>query len=94
MKDIISKAFENRELLDDNDVKKSIYNVIDQLDKGIIRVAEPQGEEWVVNEWAKKAILLYFLIQKVEKIEIGPFVFNDKIPLKRDYDINNIRRCV
>ena len=91
MKDIISKAFENRELLDDNDVKKSIYNVIDQLDKGIIRVAEPQGEEWVVNEWAKKAILLYFLIQKVEKIEIGPFVFNDKIPLKRDYDINNIR---
>jgi len=55
------------------------------LDKGIIRVAEPIDNNWIVNSWAKKAIILYFLIQQMEVIEIGPFEYHDKIPLKRNY---------
>ncbi len=91
MKDIISKAFENRELLEDKNIKKLIFSVIEQLNNGEIRVAEPKGDKWIVNEWVKKAILLYFAITKTEKIEIGPLEFNDKIPLKTGYDNLNVR---
>jgi 2,3,4,5-tetrahydropyridine-2-carboxylate N-succinyltransferase len=91
MEDLISKAFENRELLEDKEVKKTIFSVIEQLNNGKLRVAEPNGEDWVVNEWVKKAILLYFAITKTEKIEIGPFEFNDKIPLKKGYDKMDVR---
>ena len=91
MKDIISKAFENRELLEDKNIKKLIFSVVEQLNNGEIRVAEPKGDKWIVNEWVKKAILLYFAITKTEKIEIGPLEFNDKIPLKTGYDNLNVR---
>lgn len=91
MEDIISKAFENRELLEDEKIQESIFSVIEQLNNGEIRVAEPKGDKWIVNEWVKKAILLYFAITKTEKIEIGPLEFNDKIPLKTGYDKLNVR---
>lgn len=91
MKDIISKAFENRELLEDKNIKKLIFSVVEQLNNGEIRVAEPKGDKWIVNEWVKKAILLYFAITKTEKIEIGSLEFNDKIPLKTGYDNLNVR---
>jgi 2,3,4,5-tetrahydropyridine-2-carboxylate N-succinyltransferase len=91
MEDLISKAFENRELLGDSKIRTLIFNVIDKLNNGELRVAEPKGEDWVVNEWVKKAILLYFAITKTEKIEIGPFEFNDKIPLKKGYDKMDVR---
>ena len=91
MEDIISKAFENRELIEDQKIKKLIFSVIEQLNNGEIRVAEPKGDKWIVNEWVKKAILLYFAITKTGKIEIGPLEFNDKIPLKTGYDNLNVR---
>ena len=69
MKDIISKAFENRELLEDKNIKKLIFSVVEQLNNGEIRVAEPKGDKWIVNEWVKKAILLYFAITKTEKLK-------------------------
>ena len=55
------------------------------LDGGELRVAEPRDGDWVVNEWAKKAILLYFRLRQMEEIELGPYTYHDKIPLKRDF---------
>ena len=69
MEDIISKAFENRELIEDQKIKKLIFSVIEQLNNGEIRVAEPKGDNWIVNEWVKKAILLYFAITKTKKLK-------------------------
>jgi 2,3,4,5-tetrahydropyridine-2-carboxylate N-succinyltransferase len=83
---IIEKAWENRELLKDKTVQKIIAGVIEQLDKGKIRVAEPLANgSWKVNEWIKKAVILYFPIRKMETIEVGPFEFHDKMKLKKDY---------
>jgi len=65
--------------------------VLEELDKGRCRVAEPDGDEWKVNDWIKKAVVLYFPIQKMETIEVGPFEFHDKIPLKRDYASQGVR---
>ena len=62
-----------------------VEDVIDALDRGEIRVAEPVGDDWVVNEEAKQAILDYFRLRAMEPIELGPFVYRDKIPLKRNY---------
>ncbi len=83
---IIAKAWENRELLKDKSVQETIESVIEQLDKGKIRVAEPLANgNWQVNEWIKKAVILYFPIRKMETIEIGPFEFHDKMKLKKNY---------
>ncbi|MFT2007873.1 2,3,4,5-tetrahydropyridine-2,6-dicarboxylate N-succinyltransferase [Pontibacter sp. 13R65] len=84
-RDIIEKAWEDRSLLKENETKEAIRAVIEELDKGRIRVAEPNGDEWQVNEWVKKAVLLYFPIQSMNTIEVGPFEFHDKIGLKQDY---------
>ena len=70
---IIEKAWDNRELLKDEATKKTIRGVIDSLDKGELRVAEPIEGGWQVNEWVKKAVVLYFPIQKMETIEVGIF---------------------
>jgi 2,3,4,5-tetrahydropyridine-2-carboxylate N-succinyltransferase len=59
--------------------------VVEALDKGELRVAEPAGEGWQVNEWVKKAVLMYFPIRRMEVLEAGPMEFYDKIPLKRNY---------
>ena len=86
MRSIIENAWENRGLLNNPETIQAIEHVIEELDKGLIRVAEQdlQGN-WVVNEWVKKAVILYFPIRKMETIEVGPFEFHDKMKLKKDY---------
>ena len=91
MKDIIEKAWENRALLNDDKIKQTIRKIIDKLDKGEVRIAEKINSKWIVNEWIKKAVILYFPIQKMKTIEIGPLEFHDKIPLKNNYESKKIR---
>ena len=91
LREHIEKAWDNRELLKQEDTRGYIRTVIDQLDKGQIRVAEPTSDGWKVNDWIKKAVILYFPIQKMETIEVGPLEFHDKIPLKRNYASLGVR---
>ncbi len=81
-KEIIENAWENREMLKDKSVQSAIKDVIESLDKGRLRVAEPSADGWMVNDWIKKAVILYFPLMEMKTIEIGPFEFHDKIPLK------------
>lgn len=87
----IENAWDNRDLLNDETTTSAIRQVIDLLDKGQLRVAEPVLNGWQVNEWVKKAVVLYFPIQKMETIECGPLEFHDKIPLKTGYKEKGIR---
>ena len=94
MKDLqqtIEKAWDNRELLQEPKVQESIRKVINLLDAGEVRVAEPVEDGWKVNEWIKKAVVLYFPIQKMETMEAGIFEYHDKIPLKKGYKEKGIR---
>jgi 2,3,4,5-tetrahydropyridine-2-carboxylate N-succinyltransferase len=91
LRQIIEKAWDNRDLLKEDKTTSAIRKVIDLLDKGELRVAEPITGGWQVNEWVKKAVVLYFPIQKMETIECGPLEFHDKIPLKRGYAEKGIR---
>lgn len=91
LKSIIEQAWEDRSLLQNESTKQAIRDVIDRLDKGLLRVAEPVGEDWQVNEWVKKAVVLYFPIQQMQVIEVGPFVFHDKMELKRNYEELGVR---
>ncbi len=88
---IIESAWENRDLLNDIETQSAIREIIDLLDKGQLRVAENIGDTWQVNDWIKKAIILYFPIQKMQKMELGIFEYHDKMPLKRDYDKLGVR---
>lgn len=86
MRSIIEEAWENRELLKDRKTVDAIEHVIEEIDKGRLRVAEPDDNgNWIVNEWVKKAVVLYFPIRKMETIEVGPFEFHDKMALKKNY---------
>lgn len=85
LKRIIESAWENRELIQQESTQNTIKEVVALLDKGTLRVAEPTSNGWHVNEWIKKAVILYFPITKMETIEVGPFEFHDKIPLKTNY---------
>ena len=87
----INSAWENRDLLAEHKIQSSIRSVIKELDNGKLRVAEFKKNEWHVNEWIKKCIILYFIIQKMKKIEFGPLEFNDKIPLKKNYKKLGVR---
>lgn len=87
----IEQAWENRELLKTSETQEAIRAVVEELDKGRLRVAEPDGDDWKVNDWVKKAVVLYFPIQTMETIEVGPFEFHDKIPLKKDYKAQGVR---
>ena len=87
----IEAAWDNRELLKSQETQTAIRSVISELDEGKLRVAEPTLDGWKVNEWVKKAVVLYFPIQKMETIEAGPMEFHDKIPLKRNYAEKGIR---
>ncbi|NVJ88623.1 MAG: 2,3,4,5-tetrahydropyridine-2,6-dicarboxylate N-succinyltransferase [Flavobacteriaceae bacterium] len=91
IKNIIESAWENRSLLQEQTTIDTIRNVIDLLDKGELRVAEPTANGWQVNEWVKKAVVLYFPIQKMETLEAGIFEYHDKIPLKKNYAERGIR---
>ena len=82
---IIEKAWEKRGLLKEDIYRNAVNEVVMLLDSGKIRVAESSEKEWVVNEWIKKAIIMYFQISEMQTMEVGPFEFHDKIPLKKNY---------
>ena len=85
MRDIIEAAWDNRELLKEDKTQEAVRQVIEEIDKGRLRCAEPTEDGWKVNEWVKKAVVLYFPMQKMETIEVGPFEFHDKMKLKTGY---------
>ena len=91
LQEIIENAWEDRALLKEQTTVNAIREVIDLLDTGALRVAEPKGTDWLVNEWVKKAVVLYFPIQKMETLEAGIFEYHDKIPLKRNFEARGIR---
>lgn len=91
LKNHILKAWENRDLLKENKTQSAIREVIGLLDQGKLRCAEPSETGWQVNEWVKKAVVLYFPIQKMETMEAGIFEYHDKIPLKSGYKEKEIR---
>lgn len=95
MKDLqqtIEKVWNDRALLSDKEYQKAIREVIELLDSGKLRVAQPlEDGKWQVNEWVKKAVVLYFPIQKMETYEVGIFEYHDKIPLKTGYAEKGVR---
>jgi 2,3,4,5-tetrahydropyridine-2-carboxylate N-succinyltransferase len=91
MQDIIEQAWNDRTLLQKPEVRKVIEDVIEGLDKGRIRVAEPVGDKWKVNDWVKKAVIMYFPIRQMETIEVGPLEFHDKMALKKGYAALGVR---
>ena len=91
LQDIIEKAWDNRDLLKEENTINAIRKVVDLLDAGELRVAEPTKNGWQVNEWVKKGVVLYFPIQKMETLEAGIFEYHDKIPLKRNFAEKGIR---
>lgn len=91
LKETIEKAWDNRELLKEESTIIAIRETIELLDKGGIRICDKQGDDWVVNDWVKKAVVLYFPICKMETFEVGPMEFYDKIPLKNDYEKLGVR---
>lgn len=88
---LIESAWEDRSLLEKTETVKAIEDCIEAIDKGALRCAEKVDGEWIVHEWVKKAVILYFPTRKMETIEVGPLEFHDKIPLKRDYEKLGIR---
>lgn len=88
---LIEEAWEDRTHLQKPEVRDAIREIIKALDDGILRVAEPDQDNWKVNEWVKKAVVMYFPIQQMQTIEVGPFEFHDKIPLKKDYAAKGVR---
>ncbi len=91
---LVATAWSNRELLQDPDHAAGVREVIALLDRGVLRVAEPgptPEADWVVHAWVKQAILLYFGLQQLETIEVGPFEYHDKIPLKRGWAEAGVR---
>lgn len=90
-KTLIQQVWDDRALLSLPVYRDAIEMVIEELDKGRLRVAETSGNEWMVNEWVKKAVILYFPIRKMETLNAGPLEFHDKIPLKSDYAAQGVR---
>ena len=91
LKEIIEAAWDDRGLLGEKNVQDAIHEVVNQLDTGVLRVAQKEPEGWKVNDWVKKAVILYFPIRKMETIETPPFEFHDKIPLKSGYKAKGVR---
>jgi len=91
MQELIEQAWENRQLLDDEQYANAVRSVIERLDKGEIRVAEPGDAGWRVNDWVKKAVILYFPIREMEEIDNLPFVYHDKMKLKTNYRALGVR---
>lgn len=88
---IIETAWENRSLLHTTETQSAISSVIELLDKGQLRCAEPTVDGWKVNDWVKKAVILYFPIRQMEVMEVPPFEYHDKMALKRDYKSQGVR---
>ncbi|MEZ4849006.1 MAG: 2,3,4,5-tetrahydropyridine-2,6-dicarboxylate N-succinyltransferase [Bacteroidia bacterium] len=91
LRQTIEAAWENRELMQTNETQEAIREVIELLDKGTLRCAQPTEDGWQVNDWVKKAVILYFPIQKMATIELPPFEYHDKMKLKTDYASQGVR---
>jgi len=91
IRSLVDAAWENKDLLAHNETVAAIEEVLQLLDVGSLRVAEPGNDTWVVNDWVKKAVILYFIIRKMETMEVGMFEFHDKIPLKHNYKSLDVR---
>lgn len=94
MQELIQHIWHDQTLIQSPSALETIRDVIAQLDAGKLRVAEPSADldaKWTVNEWVKKAILLYFISQQMHPEEVGIFAFRDKIPLKKNYELANVR---
>ncbi|MCS6901525.1 MAG: 2,3,4,5-tetrahydropyridine-2,6-dicarboxylate N-succinyltransferase, partial [Polyangiaceae bacterium] len=87
----VEEAFANRALLANGEHQEAVLQTLAALDTGELRVAEPDEQGWVTHAWVKQAILLYFALRKMEKMEVGPFEFHDKIPLKKGLDRAGVR---
>ena len=85
LKTKIEAAWDDRSLIEQDEYKAAIEEVVAKIDRGELRCAEPTSNGWVVNEWVKKGVVLYFPIRKMEKLEVGIFEYHDKIPLKKNY---------
>jgi 2,3,4,5-tetrahydropyridine-2-carboxylate N-succinyltransferase len=91
LKNIIEAAWENRDMLNKEEVREAIRTLVAALDKGEIRVAEKVEDKWIVNEWVKKGVILYFPIQEMKTLHAGPMEFFDKIDLKHGYEELGVR---
>jgi len=91
LRQLISDAWNNRELLKESEHSNAVRAVVDAIDKGSLRVAEPSTSGWTVNEWVKQAILMYFAIQPMQTWEIPPFEFHDKMLLKQHFKEMGVR---
>ena len=91
LKKLIEEAWDDRTVVTFKEYRDAIEQVIHHLDNGSLRAAEPIGTRWHVNEWIKKAVILYFLIREMEEIKAGPFVFHDKMKLKTDFKKQGVR---
>lgn len=91
LQSVIENIWNDRSLLEKKESQEAIAEVISQLNSGKIRVAEKTDGHWVVHDWVKKAVILYFPISKMETIKVGPFEFHDKIPLKSDFAAAGVR---
>ncbi len=91
LKSFVNAAWENRTLLKKEKYVQAIEDTLELLDKGNIRVAEKEEDRWKVNDWVKKAVILYFPIRTMEVSEVGIFEFHDKIPLKKNYKAQGVR---
>lgn len=91
LQSLIEKSWENRELLKDKIYEEAVHNTIEEIDKGRLRVAEPVGDSWKVNQWAKQAVLMYFGVQQMEVMSLPPFEFHDKMKLKTNYKELGVR---
>ncbi|MCC7400421.1 MAG: 2,3,4,5-tetrahydropyridine-2,6-dicarboxylate N-succinyltransferase [Chitinophagaceae bacterium] len=91
MKDLILEAWSNRELLKEEKYRNNIGAVIENIDKGKLRVASPGENGWQVHEWVRQAILLYFATQQMKTWNLEPFEFYDKMPLKKNYKDIGVR---
>jgi 2,3,4,5-tetrahydropyridine-2-carboxylate N-succinyltransferase len=87
----IEEAWADRNLLNDKACREAIETVIEKIDRGDLRCASPSGDGWQVNEWVKKAVVLYFPMREMKTIEIGPFEFHDKMRLKTNYKEKGVR---
>jgi 2,3,4,5-tetrahydropyridine-2-carboxylate N-succinyltransferase len=91
LQNLILEAWSNRDLLKETTYSDAVRAVIEDVDKGRLRVASPEGDKWVVNEWVKQAILMYFGIQQMQTWELPPFEFYDKMLLKSNYKELGVR---
>lgn len=97
MTDLITEAWTNRQLLKEAKYSSAVREIIDQLDKGVVRIAEPprrsgpNGDQWKVNDYAKQAVLMYFGIQEMKTYNLPPFEFYDKMDLKKNYASLGVR---